>query len=66
MRLHRSLLLASFLLLCGVAAAADESLPGPITLWPDGAPGARGKEAQDVPLLTPYWPDPEKVLFPRN
>lgn len=60
MRLHRSLVLASFLLICGVAAAAEDK-PGPITLWPEGAPGARGKEPQDVPLLTPYWPEPAKA-----
>ena len=30
-------------------------------LWPDGAPGALGKEAKDIPTLTPYWPDPDKA-----
>ena len=34
-----------------------ESFP----LWPDGAPGALGKEDKDVPTLTPYWPDPAKA-----
>jgi acetyl esterase/lipase len=27
----------------------------PFPLWPEGAPGARGREAQDVPALTPYF-----------
>src|SRR5437762_4432588 len=26
----------------------------PIPLWPDGAPGALGKEDKDVPTLTPF------------
>jgi len=28
----------------------------PIELWPTGAPGAVGKEADDIPTLTPYFP----------
>jgi acetyl esterase/lipase len=30
----------------------------PIPLWPDGAPGAHGSTANDIPTLTPYLPDP--------
>ena len=30
----------------------------PIPLWPDGAPGARGTNAPDIPTITPYLPDP--------
>src|SRR5258705_235913 len=30
-------------------------------LWPDGAPGALGKEDKDIPTLTPFWPDPAKA-----
>lgn len=30
----------------------------PFPLWPNGAPGAFGTNAQDVPTLTPYLPDP--------
>jgi acetyl esterase/lipase len=30
-------------------------------LWPDGAPGALGKEDKDIPTLTPYLPDPAKA-----
>jgi acetyl esterase/lipase len=29
----------------------------PITLWPEGAPGALGTNAVDIPTLTPYLPD---------
>lgn len=28
----------------------------PITLWPDGAPGALGTSQKDIPTLTPYFP----------
>jgi acetyl esterase/lipase len=47
------------------AIAADE--PKTYPLWPDGAPGALGKEtgdefhAGDVPTLTVYRPDPGKA-----
>src|SRR5262249_47293803 len=30
-------------------------------LWPDGAPGALGTRPQDVPDLTPFFPDPAKA-----
>ncbi len=30
-------------------------------LWPDGAPGALGKEAKDIPTLTPFFPPPAKA-----
>jgi len=30
-------------------------------LWPEGAPGALGKEAKDVPTLTVFLPEPSKV-----
>jgi len=33
----------------------------PIPLWPEGAPGALGKEANDIPTVTPYLPDPAKA-----
>jgi len=41
-----------------------------IPLWPDGAPGALGKEDKDTPTLTPYLADPAiatgaaMVIFP--
>jgi acetyl esterase/lipase len=30
-------------------------------LWPDGAPGALGKEPKDIPTLTPYFAPPGKA-----
>jgi acetyl esterase/lipase len=33
----------------------------PIVLWPQGAPGALGKEPEDVPTLTPYLAPKEKA-----
>jgi acetyl esterase/lipase len=32
-----------------------------IVLWPDGAPGALGKEDKDIPTLTAFLPDPAKA-----
>ena len=29
-------------------------------LWPNGAPGALGKEPKDIPTLTPFFADPER------
>jgi acetyl esterase/lipase len=43
--------------LASAAAQTTNSFP----LWPDGAPGALGKEAKDIPTLTPYLPDPAKA-----
>src|SRR2546428_68534 len=37
--------------------AAEEA----IILWPNGAPGAVGKEPNDIPTLTPYLPAKEKT-----
>ena len=31
----------------------------PIPLWPDGAPGALGKEPKDIPTITVFLPSPE-------
>ncbi len=42
----------------------------PIVLWPDGAPGAVGKEAEDIPTLTPFIVPKERatgaavIVFP--
>src|SRR5687767_6136149 len=38
-----------------IPSHAGAALPdGPVPLWPDGAPGALGKEPGDVPTLTVY------------
>ena len=38
-----------------------DAVQTPIVLWPDGAPGALGKEPVDIPTLTPYLPLKEKA-----
>src|SRR5262249_23955588 len=54
------------MILPGASAAPADQAPT-FPLWPDGAPGARGKEtgdafhAGDVPTITIYAPDPAKV-----
>lgn len=40
---------------------APAEVQQPVPLWPDGAPGALGKEDKDMPTLTPYLPDPDKA-----
>ena len=41
----------------GLAAATSFAQPqSPIPLWPDGAPGALGTNANDIPTLTAYLP----------
>lgn len=49
------------LAMAAVIILSAHSLPAqataePIPLWPSGAPGALGKEPQDIPTLTPYIP----------
>lgn len=39
----------------------NEAAQTPIVLWPDGAPGAVGKDPVDIPTLTPFLPLPEKA-----
>jgi acetyl esterase/lipase len=49
--------LASAILLSSLIMSHAEIL-APIPLWPEGAPGALGTNAADIPTLTPYLPDP--------
>ncbi|HEX8148451.1 MAG TPA: alpha/beta hydrolase [Pyrinomonadaceae bacterium] len=52
-RVTWSFMLAGFVVaVFGSSSRASAAEPFP--LWPDGAPGALGKEAADVPTLTPY------------
>ncbi len=53
-----NLLMAVFL---GWLAAAEAQPTNSFPLWPEGAPGALGKEDKDIPTLTPYLPDPAKA-----
>jgi acetyl esterase/lipase len=52
-----SILLAGLLALLPGLNAQTNSFP----LWPDGAPGALGKEAKDIPTLTVFLPAPDKA-----
>lgn len=40
----------------GMAQSTNAHLQAALPLWPDGAPGALGAEAKDIPTLTPYLP----------
>ena len=42
---------------CCLSAQTNLTFP----LWPDGAPGALGKDAKDIPTLTVFLPTPEKA-----
>jgi len=46
---------AAILFLSLVLSRAEMQIP--IPLWPGGAPGALGTNANDIPTLTPYLPD---------
>ena len=45
----------------GWLASAQAQPTNSFPLWPEGAPGALGKEDKDIPTLTPYLPDPAKA-----
>ncbi len=55
----KSLMLLGGLLIAGASLTAQTNLTLP--LWPEGAPGALGKEAKDIPTLTVFLPDPAKA-----
>src|SRR5947207_7710225 len=43
--------------LLSLTLIARSQAQAPVPLWPDGAPGALGKEDKDIPTLTPYLAD---------
>lgn len=47
--------------LLGWLAAAQAQPTNSLPLWPDGAPGALGTAAKDIPTLTLYLPDPARA-----
>src|SRR2546429_3701747 len=51
------------LILSGLSATENhaDAAPELIVLWPSGAPGAVGKEPNDIPTLTPYLASEEKA-----
>lgn len=56
--LRLSMIAGLLALLATLVMASPED---PIVLWPDGAPGALGKEATDIPTLTTYLPAKDKM-----
>ena len=55
----KKLLPLSLLLTAALTSFAQPQEPLP--LWPEGAPGALGKEAKDTPTLTTYLPEADKA-----
>jgi acetyl esterase/lipase len=47
--------------LLGFSAQVKAQPTNSFPLWPDGAPGALGKEPKDIPTLTPFFADPAKA-----
>ena len=58
--MKRTLCPIALLSLLALTSMAAET-PTPVPLWPDGAPGALGKEAKDIPTITPYLPAADKA-----
>jgi len=52
-------LILGFMLLGNLVLLA--ATKDPLPLWPEGAPGALGKEDKDIPTLTPYLPEASKA-----
>lgn len=58
----RTALCLMALAISAVSVNAQQRLPRePFPLWPEGAPGALGKEDKDIPTLAPYFANPEKA-----
>src|SRR5678815_366828 len=66
MKSRAGIILFMLAALWSASVNAQDAIP----LWPDGAPGALGKEEKDIPTLTPYLADPAiatgaaMVIFP--
>jgi acetyl esterase/lipase len=54
-------LLMGLLSLFTILSVAQAQPTNTFPLWPDGAPGALGKEDKDIPTLTPFYPSPGKA-----
>src|SRR5215211_5391089 len=59
-RLGRSFMLAWFVV-AALGSFDSAKAAEPFALWPQGAPGALGKEPADVPTLTPYLAPKERA-----
>jgi len=53
--------LSLLFLLVGLATISKAQAQNSFPLWPDGAPGALGKEPSDIPTLTVFLPEPGKA-----
>ncbi len=56
-----SLLISAFVFCSSLTLAGNIAAQQPIVLWPEGAPGAVGRDPLDVPTLTPYLPLKEQA-----
>lgn len=60
--MKHALLLFTALALAAITGGSAEAQQLPreaFSLWPQGAPGALGKEDKDIPTLTPFFANPE-------
>ena len=53
---HLMFVLAMFIGLFGLALTVEAEGLAPRPLWPEGAPGAKGKEDADIPTITAFLP----------
>lgn len=51
--------LIMFSMLAVFQSLSEAAGPEPIKLWPDGAPGQKGEEPRDIPLVRVYLPETE-------
>jgi acetyl esterase/lipase len=52
--------IAAIATLCAITTVCGAEASASFQLWPEGAPGALGKEPKDIPTLTVYLPEPDK------
>ena len=57
----RILIAAGLAIILTANAFAQDAKPAPQALWPEGAPGAQGKDDKDIPSITVYPAPPDKA-----
>ena len=60
-KLMSSLFMLSMIVCTSMARAQGSATQQPIILWPDGAPGALGREPVGIPVLTPFLVPKERA-----